>query len=110
MMTLGGFSDAAARADKVLALETEIAKVQWSRAERRDVNKTYNPMPASALKTLAPDFGWDAFLAEGGIPLKKPDGSERQVLVAEKSAFGPLGTIVKNTPVSVWRDYLTVHY
>jgi putative endopeptidase len=110
MMTLGGLSDAQARADRVLALETEIAKVSWNRADRRDADKTYNPMPASALKSLAPDFAWDAFLAEGAIPLKKPDGSERSVIVAEKTAFGPLATIFKNTPVSTWRDYLIVHY
>ena len=110
MMSLGGMSDAAARADRVLALETEIAKVSWSRADRRDADKIYNPMPASALKTLAPDFAWDAFLSEGAIPLKKPDGSERYVIVAEKTAFGPLAVIFKNTPVSTWRDYLVVHY
>jgi putative endopeptidase len=110
MMALGGLSDAQARADRVLALETEIAKVSWTRADRRDADKIYNPMPASALKTLAPDFAWDAFLSEGAIPLKKPDGSERYVIVAEKTAFGPLATIFKNTPVSTWRDYLTVHY
>ncbi len=110
MMTLAGMSDAQARADKVLALETEIAKVSWNRADRRDADKIYNPMPASALKTLAPDFAWDAFLSEGAIPLKKPDGSERYVIVAEKTAFGPLAAIFKTTPVSTWRDYLTVHY
>jgi putative endopeptidase len=110
MMTLGGLSDAQARADRVLALETEIAKVSWNRADRRDADKIYNPMPASALKTLAPDFAWDAFLSEGAIPLKKPDGNERYVIVAEKTAFGPLATIFKNTPVSTWRDYLMVHY
>jgi putative endopeptidase len=112
MMTLAGMSDVEARADRVLALETEIAKVSWNRADRRDEDKIYNPMPASALKTLAPDFPWDAFLAqgEGAIPLKRPDGSERYVIVAEKTAFGPLATIFKNTPVSTWRDYLTVHY
>ena len=110
MMTLGGLSDAQARADRVLALETEIAKVSWNRADRRDADKIYNPMPASALKTLAPDFAWDAFLSESAIPLKKPDGSERYVIVAEKTAFGPLAAIFKNTPVSTWRDYLTVHY
>ena len=32
------------------------------------------------------------------------------MIVAEKTAFGPLATIFKNTPVSTWRDYLTVHY
>ena len=112
MMTLAGMSDVEARADRILALETEIAKVSWTRADRRDEDKIYNPMPASALKTLAPDFAWDAFLnqGEGAIPLKKPDGSERYVIVAEKTAFGPLATIFKNTPVSTWRDYLIVHY
>src|SRR3954469_24284609 len=110
MMTLAGMTDVDARADRILALETEIAKVSWTRADRRDADKIYNPMPASALKTLAPDFAWDAFLSEGAIPLKKPDGNERYVIVAEKTAFGPLATIFKNTPVPVWRDYLTVHY
>ncbi|HKY19170.1 MAG TPA: M13 family metallopeptidase [Rhizomicrobium sp.] len=110
MMALAGFTDVEGRADRLLALETEIAKVSWPRADRRDADKIYNPMPASALKTLAPDFSWDAFLGEVAIPLKKPDGHERYVIVAEKSAFGPLATIFKNTPVSTWRDYLTVHY
>jgi putative endopeptidase len=112
MMTLAGMSDVEARADRILALETEIAKVSWTRADRRDEDKIYNPMPASALKTLAPDFPWDAFLGQdqSAIPLKRPDGSERYVIVAEKTAFAPLATIFKNTPVSTWRDYLTVHY
>ena len=110
MMTLAGMSDAEARADRILALETEIAKVQWNRADRRDEDKIYNPMTVSALKTLAPDFAWDAFLSESAIPLTRPDGSERYVIVAEKTAFAPLAKIFKNTPVSTWRDYLTVHY
>src|SRR6185437_3669062 len=46
MMTLAGMTDVEARADRILALETEIAKVSWSRADRRDEDKIYNPMPA----------------------------------------------------------------
>jgi len=110
MMTLAGMSDVQARADRIVALETEIAKAQWNRADRRDADKIYNPMPVSALKTLAPDFAWDAFLSDGHIPLARPDGSERYVIVAEKTAFGPLAKIFAATPVSTWRDYLTVHY
>jgi putative endopeptidase len=110
MMSLAGMSDAQARADRVLALETEIAKVSWDRADRRDEDKIYNPMTVSALKALAPDFSWDIFLSEGHIPMTRPDGSSRYVIVAEKSAFGPLAKIFKATPVSTWRDYLTVHY
>ncbi|HEU0161410.1 MAG TPA: M13 family metallopeptidase [Rhizomicrobium sp.] len=110
MLALAGLSDAAARADRILALETEIAKVSWTRADRRDADKIYNPMPASQLKTLAPDFPWDAFLGETHIPFKTTAGHERYVIVAENTAFGPLATIFRNTPVSTWRDYLTVHY
>ena len=68
MMTLAGMSDVEARADRMLALETEIAKVSWTRADRRDDDKIYNPMPVSALKTLAPDFAWDAFLSRRRHP------------------------------------------
>jgi putative endopeptidase len=93
-----------------MALETEIAKVQWNRADRRDEDKVYNPMPASALKTLAPEFPWDAFLGETRIPMTTPQGHERYVIVAEKTAFGPLAKVFAATPVSTWRDYLIVHY
>jgi putative endopeptidase len=110
MMALGGLDDTQARADRVLALETEIARVSWSRADRRDEDKIYNPMPASALKTLAPEFPWDSFLAESHIPFTTPQGHERYVIVAEKTAFDPLAKIFVNTPVSTWRDYLIVHY
>jgi putative endopeptidase len=109
MMALGGLSDAAARADRVMALETEIAKVQWTRADRRDADKIYNPMLVADLKKLAPQFPWDAFLKETGIPLTTPSGP-RYVIVAEKSAFEPLAKVFAATPVSTWRDYLTVHY
>ena len=109
MMKLAGMTDTDARAQRILALETEIAKASWDRADRRDEDKVYNPMPVSALKKLAPDFGWDAFFAETKIPLTGPKG-ERQVIVAEKTAFGPLAKIFAATPVSTWSDYLVVHY
>jgi putative endopeptidase len=110
MMGLAGLSDAAARADRVLALETEIAKVSWARADRRDVDKTYNPMTVPQLKALAPEFRWDAFLAETHIPMTTAQGNPRYVIVAENTAFPALAKIFAATPVSTWRDYLTVHY
>jgi putative endopeptidase len=111
MMKLAGMDDVEARADRILALETEIAKVSWNRADRRDEDKIYNPMPVSQLKALAPEFPWTAFLAETGIPMRATSaGGERQVIVAEKTAFDPLAKLFVATPVSTWRDYLTVHY
>jgi putative endopeptidase len=109
MLRLAGIADAEARAAAVFELETQIARVQWNRADRRDADKTYNPMGVSALKTLAPDFPWAPFFAEAAIPVTAPKG-ERVIIVAEKSAFEPLAQVFATTPVSVWRDYLTVHY
>ena len=110
MMTMAGMSDAAARAARIVAVETEIAKVSWTRADRRDADKIYNPMQISELKALAPEFPWDKFIGETGIPLTTPKGTGRYAIVAEKSAFGPLAKIFAATPVSTWRDYLAVHY
>ena len=110
MLTLAGDGkDAAKRADAVYALEHKIAEAQWTHAERRDADKVYNPMSFSALKKLAPQFDWQAYFKMANIPLTGPKG-ERQVIVAEKSAFPKFAKIFAETPVAVWRDYLVAHY
>jgi putative endopeptidase len=109
MLTLAGESDADKRAQAIYDVEAKIAKVHWTRAENRDEDKTYNPMTVSDLKKLAPEFPWDVFLTEADVPLKGPKG-EWVVVVTQKSAFPALAKIFAETPVSVWRDYLTVHY
>ena len=53
---LAGIPDAAAKADAILALETSLAKDQWTPEARRDPVKTYNPMDRAALAELAPQF------------------------------------------------------
>ncbi|HWY14961.1 MAG TPA: M13 family metallopeptidase [Rhizomicrobium sp.] len=109
MLEMAGLRNAQKRADKVYVVELDIAKAQWPNEDRRDVDKTYNPMTVSALEQLAPQFSWKKFLGAAGVTLTSPHG-ERQVIVAEKSAFPKLAAIFAATPVSVWRDYLTVHY
>jgi len=109
MFALAGISDGEKRAAAVYDLEYKIAQAQWPNAERRDEDKTYNPMKLSDLKALAPQFPWEAYFKAGHIALNGPSG-ERWVIVAEKSAFPKLAEIFASTPVSVWRDYLTVHY
>lgn len=109
MLSLAGVPDAQARADKVLALETQMAKAQWPAAERRDRDKVYNPLSISQVKQLAPEFSWEAFFASSGITQKGPHG-ERQIIVRENTAMPALAKIFAATPVDVWRDYLTAHY
>jgi putative endopeptidase len=104
LLTLAGQPDAAASARTILALETEIAKLHWPRAERRDRDKTYNPETRAQLASLAPGFPWDAALEAAGL------GAVPEVIVAELTAMGPLAELFRTTPVESWRAYLRYHY
>jgi putative endopeptidase len=108
MLALGGIADADAKAARIFDLETGIAKIHWTRADRRDAEKTYNPMTLSELEGFAPGFPWTVYLRERGIG--NPQGGERKVIVSEKSAFPELAALFASTPVEVWKDYLTFHY
>ena len=59
-------------AKAIVALETEIAKVSWTRAERRDDDKTYNAFAVKDLAAYAPGFDWTAFLAGAELAIVTP--------------------------------------
>jgi putative endopeptidase len=109
MLTLAGEKDAQKRGDAVFALETEIAKIHWTAVERRNADKTYNPMTEAELTAAAPGFPWASFFTAEGLSEKGPSG-ERHIVVRENTAFPGLAKLFAATPVSVWRDFLTVHY
>ena len=108
MLSIAGVQDAA-RSAAVYALEEKIAAVHWPAADRREVDKVYNPMSTTALAAFAPQFPWNEFLGAAGVSRTSPQG-ERIVIVREKSAFPKLAAVFAATPVAVWRDYLTVRY
>ena len=109
MLTLAGEKDAQKRGDAVFALETGIAKIHWTAVERRNADKTYNPMTEAELAAYAPGFPWGTFFAAEGLSAKGPKG-DRHIVVRENTAFPGLAKLFAATPVSVWRDFLTVHY
>jgi putative endopeptidase len=109
MLSLAGDKHADKRAAAVFDLETAMAKSHWAAAERRNVDKTYNPMTEAQLATYAPGFPWATFLGAEGITPKGPNG-DRVLVVRENTAFPALAKTFAETPVAVWRDYLTVRY
>ena len=68
--TLAGISeaDAARMADNVLALEKEIAAHKMTREQRRDPNSRNNVMTYADFKAAYPNFDWDTYFAELGLP------------------------------------------
>jgi putative endopeptidase len=101
VLTLAGEPDAAARAKAIVAYETEIARVQWTRIDSRDSTKTYNKMTVAELVKKAPGFDFPAYFA--GIGAKVD-----YVLVAQPSAFTGIAKLVKNAPIGVLKDQLLV--
>ena len=104
MLGYAGIADAAARAEQVLALETAMARHHWDRADRRDRDKTYNLRSFAELQQEFPGYDWAAHFAAQGFA-KAPE----QVNVSMPSATGPVLSVVKDTPLSTWRDYLAFH-
>jgi len=109
MLGFAGITNADARAASIYAMEERIAKAHWPAADRRDADKTYNPMTIPELKKLAPEYPWEAQLTASGIPLRTSKG-DRVVILGEASAFPEIAKIFADTPVPVWRDFLTVRY
>jgi len=104
LLTLAGSADAAASAERIVALETEIAKLHWPRADRRDRDKIYNPETRAELKALAGDYPWDVAFGASGL-----DAID-SVVVGPLSAIGPLAKLFRATPVDTWKSYLRYHY
>ena len=95
--------DATASAEGVLALETALAKAQWTQVENRDPVKTYNRVDLAGLAPLAPGFDWPAWLAATGVAGKSGD-----VIVAQPSYLAGMAAQLSATPLPVWRAYLRV--
>ena len=62
-----GWEDAAAKAEKVLAFETKMAKAFRSNVELRDVASNYNPMTKADFLAKYPQFNWGAYFYEMGV-------------------------------------------
>jgi endothelin-converting enzyme/putative endopeptidase len=100
MLTLAGIADASARADRIVALETAMAKVQWSPVQSRDLMAMLKPMDASGRKALAPQFDWPLLLGTAGY------GNFPIVYMTQSTALTELGKIFAATPVSTWQDWM----
>jgi len=104
MLTLAGAADAAAKAKAIVDLETEIAKVQWTRVENRDPIKTYNKVDIAKMGETAPGFDWNVYLNEIGV-----GGHSTYVNVSQPSYLKGFTEIVAKTPIETWKAYLEWH-
>ena len=94
MLTLAGWPDPDANAKAVVAFETRLAEASWSRIQRRDRDKTYNPMSRAELAAYAPGFDWKAYLAATDLPPKLD-----RLVVTTNTALPKFAKIYAETPL-----------
>ena len=100
ILGMAGEKDAAGAAAKILALETALAEVQWTKVDNRDPVKRYNKMDFAQLAALTPGYDWKGALAAAGIA-----GKADYVIVNQPSYFAALDKIVASTDLATWKSY-----
>jgi endothelin-converting enzyme/putative endopeptidase len=87
-------------AERVMQMETMLAKASLSTVDKRDPYKLFHKVDAQGLQALTPGFDWHAYLdalGEGGLTTFN---------VTEPAFFKALGTMWKTSGVDATRTYL----
>lgn len=103
-LSLAGDKQAAQHAQGILKLETQIAKIQWSNVQNRDVTKLYNIYKTQYLAKLSPKIDWQTYLEKQELSDKI-----KTIQVIQPSYFKGLSPIVDNTSLEVWKAYFKFH-
>lgn len=126
MLNAAGYSDPEGNAEKIIALETEIAKAHWDRAVGRNRNLTYNKLSREELIGLFGDFPTERFLNKLKLG-KQKEFVVRQVTPTEeeikeqglnadqveKLSGGGAQALMRlaiEYDIEVWKAYLTAHF
>ncbi len=97
--------DAAAQADRVLALETELATHHWDNVRTRDAVATYNLMTWDQVQELV---GVDLDPWLDAVAPDRRDGFA-EINVNEPSYFSGLGGLLVESRLDDWRAWLRLH-
>jgi putative endopeptidase len=102
MLKLMGETDAKATSDaqKIMTLETALAKVSMDVTSQRDPKNIYHPMPVVQLASLTPEIDWTAFFGRAGLP------SITNLNVANPDFFKGLNAQLASTDLDTIKTYL----
>ncbi len=103
-LAASGDKAAAANARAVVALETEMARGQWSRVDNRNPVKTYNKIDLAKLAELAPGYDWNLHLRTTGV-----EGKVTSVIVSQPSYLTAFAKLADTTSLATWQAYFKWH-
>jgi len=93
-------SQAASDAQRVMALETGLAKASMTRVQLRDPVATYNYRNPAQLAVMTPNFNWSRYFADvGNARIPAVDVQNPGFLTA-------IDTMLSSVPLADWKAYL----
>jgi predicted metalloendopeptidase len=101
-LKLAGFSDPAARAARVFALEKKMAAVHATRVESEDVHHVVS-WKRDELAAKAPGLDWTALLDAAGL------ADAPVFLIWHPKAIPGLSALAASEPLQSWKDWLAFH-
>ncbi|MBS0581378.1 MAG: M13 family metallopeptidase [Proteobacteria bacterium] len=104
MLGLIGEPQPQAEAQAILDTETQVARLHWPAAKRRERDLTYNPRSRTELEQMVPGFFWETLLATAGVD------AQPKFVVRETDAVQGLAQLFLQVPVETWRAYFKYHY
>ena len=104
ILDFANFEDTTEKANRVLALETQVAEHIWPRDQRRNRDLTYNPMTYADFVAEYPGFNWGAYFAAAGIH------NLEDLNISYPSAMYPIIDLVNTLPIGDWKSYMTYRF
>ena len=102
MLKLLGESDSASTSDaqKIMQLETALAKVSMDITSQRDPKNVYHLMSVADLTALAPDIAWPSFFTDTGAP------PVSELNVTNPDFFKGLHALLQSTDLDTIKTYI----
>jgi putative endopeptidase len=103
MLKLTGFSDADARAARIVELEHAIAQTHRTLADNENIHNANNPWTQADFPAKAPGLDWTEYFRGTGL------SQQKSFIVWQPEAFTGESALVASTPLDTWKDWLAYH-
>lgn len=91
---------AAANAKTVMAFQTRLANASKSPVELRNPEARYNKKNLAQLAEMTPNFSWEAYMKERGVP------PAQEINVGQPDFFAEINKMMTDVPLDQWKTYL----
>ena len=104
ILELSGINNAKEFVAKDMTVETNMARIFWTREQNRDMQAIYNPMSHEEIVSRWPALRFDKFCEASGI------APQEKIVVMQPSYFDALADNIDNTTIDYLKAYLLCQF